>query len=165
MKRLVLMRHAKTEGHNPGGDRARELLQRGRDDAAAVGNELAELGLQHALVSTAMRTRQTFDALGLAIPAEFQDVLYTEGADTMLQRISETDPDITGLLVVGHAPTIPQLSAELGHASNPSEADALLCSFPTSAFAEFTFEGEWADLDRDSLRHVSLQRVERPAKH
>ena len=56
MKRLVLMRHAKTEGHNPEGDRARELLPEGREDAVAVGNQLAELGLQHAMVSTAVRT-------------------------------------------------------------------------------------------------------------
>lgn len=165
MKRLVLMRHAKTEGHSPEGDRARELLPRGREDAAAVGHHLADLGLQHAMVSTAMRARQTFEALGLAITAEFQDVLYSEGPDTMLQRISETDEDITGLLVVGHAPTIPHLSAELGHASNPSEADALQCSFPTAAFAEFTFEGDWADLDRDNLAHIALQRVERPVRH
>ncbi len=164
MRRLVLMRHAKTEGHHADGDRARELLSRGHDDSAAVGNELSELGLQHALVSTAMRARQTFEALGLAIPAEFQEVLYSEGPDTMLQRISETDDDITGLLVVGHAPTIPSLSAQLSFASDPGEADALQCSFPTAAFAEFTFEGTWADLDRDNLEHVSLQRVERPDK-
>lgn len=164
MKRLILMRHAKTEGHNADGDRARELLPRGRNDSAAVGHELAGLGLQYAMVSTAMRTRQTFEALGLAIPAEFQEVLYSEGPDTMLQRISETDDDITGLLVVGHAPTIPSLSAQLSFASNPGEADALQCSFPTASFAEFTFEGEWADLERDNLEHVSLQRVERPDK-
>ncbi|MDO5736023.1 MAG: histidine phosphatase family protein [Propionibacteriaceae bacterium] len=165
MKRLVLMRHAKTEGHNPEGDRARELLPRGRDDAAAVGNELASLGLQHAMVSTAMRTRQTFEALGLAIPAEFLDVFYTDGPDTMLQRISETDEDVTGLLVVAHEPVIPRLAAQLGYASNRQEADAMQCSFPPSSFVEFTFEGEWAELERDNLEHISLSRVERPAKH
>lgn len=165
MKRLVLMRHAKTEGHNADGDRARELLPRGREDAAAVGNQLADLGLQQALVSTATRTRQTFEALGLAIPAEFHEVLYTEGPDTMLQRISETEEDVTGLLVIAHEPAIPRLAAQLGYASNRAEADAMQCSFPPASFVEFTFEGQWADLERDNLDHISFSRVERPAKH
>ncbi len=164
MRRLVLMRHAKTEGHNADGDRARELLPRGRDDSAAVGHELAGLGLQYAMVSTAMRTRQTFEALGLAIPAEFHEVFYTDGPETMLQRISETEEDITGLLVVAHEPVIPRLAAQLGYASDRGESDALLCSFPPASFVEFTFDGEWADLEPDNLEHLSLQRVERPAK-
>lgn len=158
------MRHAKTEGHNADGDRARELLPRGRTDAAAVGDQLADLGLQHALVSTAMRARQTFESLGLAIPAEFQEVLYSEGQDTMLQRISETDEDVKGLLVIAHEPVLPRLAAELGYASNRAEADAMQCSFPPASFVEFTFEGQWADLERDNLEHISLSRVERPVK-
>lgn len=164
MKRLVLMRHAATEGHHPEGDRARELTTRGREDAVAVGHRLADHGLQYAMVSTAVRTRQTFEASGLAIPAEFLEVFYTEGPDTMLQRISETEPDITGLLVIAHEPVVPRLAAQLGYASDRDEADAMQCSFPPSSFVEFTFEGEWADLERDNLEHISLQKVERGAK-
>ena len=155
------MRHAKTEGNNPQGDKARELLPRGVQDAQEVGTQLTGLGLQYALVSSSTRTRQTFHALGLDVPAEFQDALYYDGSETMLQRISEVDDDVTGLLVVGHSPTIPDLSARLSWASNPKEADALQCWFPTAAFAEFTFEGSWADLDLDDLGHISLQRIER----
>ena len=161
MRRLVLMRHAKTEANHVGGDKARELLPRGVQDAQEVGVHLRELGLQYALVSTAARTRQTFAALGLDIPVEYQDVLYYEGSDTMLERIAETDDDVEGLLVVGHAPTIPGLSAQLSYASAPKEADDLQCWFPTAAFAEFTFEGDWSDLERDNLAHVRLERVQR----
>ena len=161
MRRLVLMRHAKTEGSNPGGDHARQLLPRGVQDAQTAGLALRELGLQYALVSTAARTRQTFAALGLGIPAEFLDSLYHDGAETMLRHISETDPKVTGLIVVGHAPTIPGLAVQLSHASNPREADALLCWYPTATFAEFTFDGDWADLAPFELDHVRLERIER----
>lgn len=161
MRRLVLMRHSKTEANNPGGDKVRELTARGVQDAQEMGRQLASVGLQYALVSTATRTRQTFAALGLAIPVEYQDALYYDGTTTMLQRISETDDTITGLLVVGHAPTIPSLSAQLGYASAPAEADALQCWFPTSAFSEFTFEGSWTDLEPDSLDNVRFERVVR----
>lgn len=158
------MRHAKTEGHHAEGDRARELTTKGRADAAEVGNQLAELGLQYAMVSTAVRTRQTFEALELAIPAEFHEVFYTDGPETMLQRISETEPDITGLLVIAHEPVIPHLAARLGDASDRAASDELLCSFPPGSFVEFTFDGDWADLEPDNLTHVSLHRVERPHK-
>lgn len=157
------MRHAKTESHHMGGDHARELLPRGVQASQEVGRVLAGLGLQYALVSTAARTRQTFAALGLDIPAEFQDALYHDGTETMLQRISETDDEVSGLLVVGHSPTIPSLSAQLGYASSPAESDELQCWFPTGAYAEFTFDGAWSDLDRDSLAHINLERVSRPA--
>lgn len=160
-RRLVLMRHAKTEGNNPAGDHARELLPRGVQAAQEAGKTLAGLGLQYALVSTATRTRQTFAALGLDIPVEYQDALYHDGTETMLQRISETDDAVTGLIVVGHAPTIPSLSAQLSYASAPNQADELQCHFPTSAFAEFTFEGSWADLDRDNLEHVRFKDIQR----
>ena len=165
MNRLVLMRHAKTEGHHAEGDRARELTAKGRADAADVGNQLAELGLQYAMVSTAVRTRQTFECLGLAIPAEFHEVFYTDGPTVMLQRISETEEDVTGLLVIAHEPVIPRLASQLGYASDKEASDALLCSFPPASYAEFTFEGDWADLELENLEHLSLKRVERPAKH
>lgn len=157
------MRHATTEPNNALGDKARRLLPRGVQDAQDMGKALAPLGLQYALVSTATRARQTFAALGLHIPAEFQDALYHDGADKMLQRISETDDGIKGLLVVGHAPTIPGLSARLAYSDSPREADDLQCWFPTSTFAEFTFEGSWTGLDPDSsaacVRMLSPVRV------
>lgn len=163
MRRLVLMRHAQTEANHAHGDRDRELLPSGVEDARATGIVLSRLGLQYALVSSATRTRQTFDALGLGIPAEFHDALYHGGTETMLQRIGEILDEVSGLLVVGHAPTIPSLSAELAYASAPAEADALQCWFPAGAFSEFTFEGSWADLAAGRLDAVSLERVERGA--
>ena len=81
MRRLVLMRHAKTQASHPRGDHSRELLPAGIQDAQEAGVLLRELGVEHALVSTATRARQTFAALGLETPAEYLDDLYYEGAD------------------------------------------------------------------------------------
>lgn len=155
------MRHAKTESSNSGGDHARELLPRGVQDAQEAGLELRSLGLQYALISTATRARQTFAALGLGIPAEFLNSLYRDGTESMLRHISESDPEVMGLLVIGHAPTIPGLAAQLSYASNSREADALQCWYPTATFTEFTFDGEWADLAPFDLNHVKLERIER----
>ena len=157
MRRLVLMRHAKTEATNPHGDLARRLTSRGVQDSQEAGVELAELGVDYALVSTAIRTRETFAATGLDVPAEFQDALYFAGTETMLQRISETDDDVDCLLVIGHNPTIASLAAELAYAGDRRAADELQCWYPTSAFTAFEAVGNWAE-----LASVRLQQVRRP---
>ena len=155
------MRHAKTESNNVGGDKARELTARGIQDAQEVGVELRRLGVDHALVSTAQRTRQTFAALSLDVPVEYQDALYYDGTDTMIQRISEMDDDVQALLVVGHAPTIPSLVVQLAYASNSAEADQAQCHFPTATYSAFSFDGSWADLADGDFSHVRLDGIER----
>lgn len=162
MPRLVLMRHAKTEANNPGGDKARQLTPRGIQDAQEAGVALRELGIDHALVSTAVRTRETFAHLGLDVPVEFQDALYEDGTDTMIQRISEMDDDVEALVVIGHAPTIPSLVAELAYASNRHAADQAQCHFPTATYTAFTFDGRWADLADRDFSAVRLDGIVRP---
>lgn len=161
MKRLVLMRHASTENHNVGGDKARRLTGRGRQEARTAGMELADRGIQRALVSTATRTRETFDALGLGVPAEFMDALYFGGSDTMLQRISETDENVKGLIVIGHAPTIPGLVAKLAYESNPAEADQAQCWYPTSALSSFLITSPWAALADHDFSGILLENIRR----
>ncbi|MFV0430316.1 MAG: SixA phosphatase family protein [Arachnia sp.] len=156
MKRLILMRHAAAEHLSPSGDKARHLSPRGIQDAQEAGIALAGFDIDYALVSSATRTRETFAALGLGVPVEYQDALYQDGTDTMLQRISEMfDDQVSSLLVIGHAPTIPGLTAQLLYATDAAAADQAQCRFPTSAFSAFSFEGSWSQFDPaevDSLR-------------
>ena len=75
MHRLILMRHAQAESSAPsGGDEARPLSAAGRAEALLMGRALAERGLKPdlALVSTAVRTRQTWEQMHDA----FGDVAY-----------------------------------------------------------------------------------------
>ncbi|HMR48681.1 MAG TPA: histidine phosphatase family protein [Arachnia sp.] len=161
MKRLVLMRHAATEHHHIRGDKARHLTGHGRQEARVAGLELAGRGLQLALVSTATRTRETFASLGLDIRAEFMDALYFGGTDAMLQRIGETDESVKGLIVIGHAPTIPGLVAELAYESNPQEADQAQCWYPTSAVSSFLVASSWATLAERDYSGVQFETIRR----
>ena len=140
------MRHAKAEHNGHGNDHARGLTGSGRSDAAAAGMALRSLGLTHALVSTATRTRETFEALGLDLSATYLDDLYFGGTDTALRLIGATDDAVSGLIVVGHAPTIPDLAARLLFTGNPREADRVGSWFPTAAYSSFALEGPWGDL-------------------
>jgi len=146
MRRLVLMRHAKAVHHSQGSDHARGLTQSGRSDARAAGLALRRMDLQLALVSTSTRTRETFEALGLDIPAMYLDDLYFGGTHAALNAIAVTDDSVTGLIVVGHAPTIPDLAARLLHSGNPREADQVGSWFPTAAYSSFELPGPWSDL-------------------
>ncbi len=156
MKRLVLMRHAHTEPHHPEGDKQRHLSGVGLQQAQEAGVALASLGVDYALVSSATRTRETFSALGLGVPAEFQDALYNGGVDTMLQRISEMTDDVSCLLVVGHAPTIPGLTSRLMYHANPQAADAALCHFSTASYSVFAFDADWDQFDPDFVGDIEF---------
>ena len=79
MRRLMLLRHAKTENDAPSGqDQDRRLDDRGRLDAAAIGRlDRPPSALPDTvLVSTAVRAQQTWEIAREAM----QDVMQTIGA-------------------------------------------------------------------------------------
>lgn len=167
---LFLMRHAKTEGYNELGDKARGLTSRGRDQARDAGLELAGRGIDLALCSTSTRTRQTLAALGLKqpngepVPVQYMEALYLGGSEVLRQRVSEIEEDVTNLLVIGHSPAIPTLSAELAWATSHREADQMQCSFPTSTVSEFVIEAPWAIFDEGIPEEARLAAIRRPQK-
>lgn len=152
MKNLFLMRHAKAEVSGPAGDKSRPLSDRGRRDARAVGQWLQLAGVDVALVSSSARTTETFAELGLDCRVEYMDALYNCDVETMRQRIGEMTDEVTTLLVVGHAPSIPALAAELLSATQPRDADDLQCHYPTATVTGFEVEGPWHELGHNAVR-------------
>jgi phosphohistidine phosphatase len=157
---LYLMRHATAESWGVLGDRNRPLTPAGRTEAAFIGDQLADEGIQYVLVSSAARTRQTVAALGLGVDVEPTDHLYGAGSGTILNLIRELEPALVRVLVVGHSPSIPTLVHQL--ADDGSDADALdLVSthFPTATCCRLEFEGDWADLTDASLTRTYRTRL------
>jgi phosphohistidine phosphatase len=148
MHRLILMRHAKAERGSPSGrDQDRPLAARGREDAARVGKALASRGLKpdRALVSGAVRTRQTWDivhdSLG-DVEVAIVDDLYEADAEILRASI-EAEMDTAGcLILIGHNPGIHQLAVELlmEGAAAPSVLDRLSSGFPTGMAAIFSID-------------------------
>src|SRR3954454_24332411 len=110
MLRLILLRHAKAAPHAGGGDPERPLTQRGRRDAARVGDYLASHGLfpDLAVVSTAKRTRETLDlaleTFGEPCPVYAEPQLYLAEDATLLELMHATPPFVRLMLAVGHNP-------------------------------------------------------------
>jgi phosphohistidine phosphatase len=119
MDRLILLRHAKAEADAPSGDDFdRPLAPRGVRESRAMALQLATLGLEPdvALVSPALRTRQTWEAVAEAIPGgevRFDRNLYNADASA-LRRIAEQAGEGRGtLILVGHNPGLQELAARL----------------------------------------------------
>ncbi|WP_457153224.1 SixA phosphatase family protein [Mesorhizobium sp. P5_C1] len=161
MKQLLLLRHAKSSWDDPGlADFDRPLAGRGLKAAKLMGRELAARDWlpDLALVSTALRTRDTWRLVAAELPAHtrvtFADVLYDASAADILSQLRQADASSRSLLVVGHNPGLDDLANQL--ASPESEAKArkrLEEKFPTAALARFVFEGDWSGLSSARLTH------------
>ncbi len=125
-----------------------------------MGRELAARDWlpDQALVSPALRTRDTWRLVAAELPAHrrvvFVDALYEASAADILSQIRQADPASVCLIVVGHNPGLEDLAKQL--AGSGSEAKArkrLEEKFPTAALARFVFEGEWSALSSAKLTH------------
>lgn len=165
VRTLVLLRHAKAEGF-AGTDEARPLALRGRRQSSAVGDELAASGPlpDLALVSSAARTRQTWEVLASRLPREvdalFLEELYHSGPRGVLEVLAEHAGDAATVIVVGHEPVMSAVAALL--ASEDSEealVNEVRHGVSTATRSVLTFDGEWAELRRGSARLISVVRA------
>ncbi len=111
--RIVLLRHGKAAATGPDGDRYRPLLDEGRHQVASVGARMRTLGWwpDKAIVSVALRARQTHEALVPAIPAELDEELYTGGAVAVRRRLLDAGDGL--VVVIGHNPALSELASRL----------------------------------------------------
>ena len=94
MRRLMLLRHAKTETDAPSGrDQDRRLDDRGRNDAAEIGGWIATHPPfpDAVLVSTATRTQQTWEIAWAAMKDLGPATACGTAAGTLWRR-SPADP-------------------------------------------------------------------------
>jgi phosphohistidine phosphatase len=106
MPRLILMRHAKSDWSFSAPDHDRALNARGRKSAAALGQWLHREGHkpQEAFVSTSLRTRQSWDLLGLSCVVHYAPALYHAEAETILEVLRGAEREC--VLLLGHNPGI-----------------------------------------------------------
>lgn len=149
MKRLILMRHAKSSWNAQGlRDHDRPLNGRGVRSANALGVWLAqqEFVIDEALISSSKRTQETFEGLGLSCEVRVRKELYHASAAEMLAQLTKSNANT--LLLVGHNPGIALLAHELV-ARGPSHSR--FDDYPTGAtlVAQFTVD-TWVILSPQS---------------
>ena len=159
MRRLMLLRHAKTETDAPSGrDQDRRLDDRGRKDAAEIGDWIATHppAPEMVLVSHAVRARQTWDIAwetmkGRVAAPEVEILPELYGADPA--QILETVRTATvaanhkQLLLVGHNPGMHEAGLMLMGGGDPAGAKALSDNLPTAGLAILDFDvKDWGDV-------------------
>lgn len=112
MKRLLLLRHAKSDWDSGvSGDHDRPLASRGRKSAKAIGRFMAASGLapDYAVTSTAVRARTTLalamEAGDWTCPVNETRELYHAGVADVLAVAGESSDSDDSVLMVGHQPT------------------------------------------------------------
>lgn len=151
MRRLLLLRHAKSDWPEGTADADRPLNDRGREVAPLMGAFIADQKLLPglALVSTAQRTRETWDLIsGKFSPAEvrFDDRLYGAAADTILRVIRETPAAIETLLVIGHNPGLERLAGSFARSGDADAIRRIGKKYPTAGLAVIELPvNEWKD--------------------
>lgn len=117
MPTLVLIRHAKTEGHG-GDDHSRNLVDRGHAQSSTLGPQIEDLAAgAQVLMSSANRAVQTWEGIALGLKGktgsvEIADDLYTFDGRDLLERIGELAEGET-VIVVGHNPAVSAVAAVL----------------------------------------------------
>ncbi|MFJ9846511.1 SixA phosphatase family protein [Kitasatospora sp. NPDC101155] len=158
-RRIVLVRHAKSDWPDVD-DHDRPLAERGRKAAPAAGRWLADHGLTPdlALVSTAVRTRQTWALMAAELPTEpetvYDERLYDIGlGEQLIALLTETPDDVATLLVLGHNPVIHEAADTLaGEAEDDDQLARMQGRFPTAAIAVLAFRGSWRRVGPDAAR-------------
>lgn len=146
MRRLMLLRHAKSDRSDPGArDQDRVLNARGREAAPRVGVYMASHGLIPDLVlsSPAARTRETWDLVAPAFSTPpqvlYDERIYQNVPDVLLTLITQTKPAVHVLLLVGHNPSLGTLAEMLTASGHGDARQRLREKFPTAALAVIDF--------------------------
>lgn len=174
-RRLVLLRHAKAEPAGAVPDELRPLALAGRRQCAAVGVSLAAAGLvpEHVLVSTAVRTRQTWELVRSALgevpepDVAVDDSVYLARVPDLVDLVRRVDERVATVLVVGHEPTMSGVAAQLAQADDSVDdpADPVLSGhlaqvrvgLPTATYAVLELDS-WARAGRDRAALVDVVR-------
>lgn len=141
-RRLVVLRHAKSDWPDGLRDDLRPLADRGRRDAPEVGRWLrAHVGAVDAVVcSPAVRARQTWElaaaAHGGAPPARIDDRMYDATPGDLLAVVHALPAGTGTAVLVGHNPGVEDLVALLGGARP---------TMRTSSIAVLSWPGGWPD--------------------
>ncbi len=155
MRKLLLLRHAKSSWDSPGlDDFERPLAPRGIRDAPSIGAFMKKQDLvpDHVICSPARRATETWalvaPELGGDLLVEFDPDLYLAPPSTFL-TIAQSQPiNVETLLLVGHNPGT-EMTAERLCSAGPAEAvERLRTKVPTASLIEIHLTADrWGEVE------------------
>jgi phosphohistidine phosphatase len=154
MRRLLLLRHAKSSWDEPGlPDLDRPLAPRGRRAAQLVAQRMLERRWVPDLVlrSQAERVRATWrlmaPRLGEQIPCRTLRTLYPGAPSRLLMALRRVPDDARTVPLIGHNPGLAALAASLCGAGAQKAREQMRSKFPTAGLAVIDFDlAHWAEV-------------------
>jgi phosphohistidine phosphatase len=148
MKRLILVRHAKTEqSSSSGSDFDRKLTSRGHSDSKLVADVLLKKGFKPSLMisSPAVRAIETAQIMASAFSIHTNEIVIApfiyDGNTTagFLDGLATLCGNVESVMVVGHNPDMAMLSMKLTSEN--------FYSFPTTSITVIDFEiDHWTEM-------------------
>ena len=169
MKRLILLRHGSSEwAENGNEDSNRPLTRTGGAECLQVAHWLNahDIAPDHALVSSALRTRQSWellrDNLQRAPSFDVHDDLYLAAPGTLLAHIGALPNTAETALVIAHNPGLEELARMLAGPSPDDEAIRdMMRGYPAAGLAMFTVDGDaWDQVTVTTTRLTTFVRPE-----
>ncbi|MEX1009529.1 MAG: histidine phosphatase family protein [Acidimicrobiia bacterium] len=141
MKTLHLLRHAKSDwGDSALPDHDRPLNKRGKRARTTVAEHIAGWKVDRVVCSTARRARDTAKPVikALGCPVQYEEALYAATDKQLLAVVRALPDEAEAVVLVGHNPSIEELTA-------------LLCgqspAYPTAALGTVDLVADrWADV-------------------
>lgn len=164
MKKIVLLRHAKSSWAKPElDDHDRPLSRRGRSAAQVIGCWLSRSGHlpDTILCSSAERTRETVTRIARYLPEtanlSIESDLYHASPVTLLERFRDLPATCTTVLLVGHQPSLGSFTRLLADGTEKRRCRRAYEHFPTAAAAvlEVDISG-WSALSFSGARFVDF---------
>ncbi|MGH0035633.1 MAG: SixA phosphatase family protein [Myxococcota bacterium] len=141
MRRLLLLRHAKSSWNDETlDDHLRPLDERGERAAAIIGAYLAQsrIRVDRVLCSTALRATQTVERVGRLVELPeptLEPSLYLATGQALLERLRRLPEAAEGVLLVGHNPGIADLAENIAGRGATDDLDRMVRKFPTAGLA------------------------------
>jgi len=168
MKRLTLLRHAKSDWDDPvARDFDRPLNRRGEKAARLMGQFAAKENMQfdRLVASPAARVVQTLDAFfsdyGRTLDPHWDRRIYLASSATLLDVVRDLPDDTDMVLMAGHNPGVEELILDLvpDDGASPLREDVEV-KFPTASLAVMDLAiDRWAEARPDV---ATLQSFTRP---
>ena len=167
MKRLTLLRHAKSDWDDPvARDFDRPLNRRGEKAALLVGQFARSCKMQFDMLvaSPAVRVVQTLDTFltgyGQPLEPHWDRRIYLASAPTLFDVIRDLPESAHSAIMAGHNPGFEELILELvpDNGASPLRDDVEV-KFPTASFAVMDLAiDRWADAGPDIATLISFTR-------
>ncbi|MEJ2545498.1 MAG: histidine phosphatase family protein [Calditrichaceae bacterium] len=163
MKRLLLVRHAKSSWDYPGlTDFERPLNKRGNRDAPFMGKLLKKMNVIPDLIISSPATRAITTARYFADNMDYplekintNERLYDANPSDIIEVISEIDASVNILMIVSHNPGLTETADQL--------SGEVIDNIVTSAIFNIDFDTDsWKTINRKNAR---IGFYEYPKKH